>query len=172
MRVFVDYDERNNAIAVSDYLKKEKLNRKNMLDLHLTRAHLYQKVEDYDQMVNSLVLSVPLIKDHKLAAKIHFIIGQIYQTIGFDAEAFSNYRKCIENNPDYELFFYARLNMAQVSDLLETSGIKRIRKEFEKLLNDPKNEEFKDKIYYEMGQFELKQGNLEEAVAHYQSSAF
>ena len=171
MRVFVDYDERNNAVAVSDFLKKEKLNRKNLMNLYLTRAYMYHKYEDYDQMVNSLVQSVPLIKDHKHAAKIHFIIGQIYQEIGFDAEAYSNYRRCIRNNPDYELFFYARLNMAQVSDLSKESDVKKIRKYFVKLLEDPKNKEFRDKIYYEMGEFELKQDNITEAIEFYQASA-
>ena len=171
MRVFVDYDERNNAVAVSDYLKKEKLNRKNMLNLFLTRAYMYHKYEDFDQMVNNLVLSVPLIKDHKQAAKIHFIIGQIYQEIGFDAEAYSNYRKCIKNNPNYELFFYARLNMAQVSDLSRDSDVKKIRKYFVRLLEDPKNKEFKDKIYYEMGEFEFKQDNLDQAIENYKLSA-
>jgi tetratricopeptide (TPR) repeat protein len=44
------------------------------------------------------------------------------------------------------------------------------RKSFRRLLKDGKNKDFKDKIYYEMGVFELKQKNLDEAIADFNRS--
>ncbi len=170
MRTFIDASEQNNAIAVSDYLKKEKLNRSNKIQLHLTRAYLSKQQEDFSNVVSNLLVAAPLMRNDEGKAKIYYIIGQIYQQLGFDAEAYSNYQKVLRSNPEYELFFYARLNMAQVYDLSRNSDIRKIRKYFRKLLKDQKNKEYKDKIYYEMAAFEQKQGNLEDAIELYNNS--
>ncbi|CAN5147395.1 hypothetical protein BH23BAC1_BH23BAC1_01760 [soil metagenome] len=170
MRTFVDNKEENNAIAVSDFLKKEKLNRKNLKDLYLTRAHLYQKREDYDNVVGNLILAAPLMKKSVGKARILFIIGQIYQQLGFEAEAYNNYKESLKYSPDYELSFYTKLYMYQVYDLKKSNDVKKVRNYFAKLLKDTKNKEFKDKIYYEMAEFEIKQDNLDKAIVHYNSS--
>ena len=170
MRTFIEAGEQNNAIAVSDVLKKEKLNRRNKIHLHLTRAYLYMQREDYDNIVSNLLIAAPLMRNHEGKAKIYYIIAQIYQMLGFDVEAYHHYEKVLRSNPEYELFFYARLNMAQVYDLSKNSDTRKIRKYFRKLLKDKKNIEYKDKIYYEMAAFEQKLGNLEEAIEYYNSS--
>jgi len=170
MRTFIEYREMNNALAVSDYLKKEKLSKLNLKKLYLTRAYYYQIREDFDNMVLNLVTAAPLLSKKEGKAKTYFIIGQLYQKLGFDAEAYSNYRKCLANNPPYELSFYTKLNMAQVTEFSKNSDVKRIRKYFKKLVTDAKNQEFQDKIYYEMAQFEMKQENLEEALNYYRIS--
>jgi len=60
--------------------------------------------------------------------------------------------------------------MAQVAKLNDKGDVRAIRKQFSKLLADQKNQEFKDKIYYEMGEFERKQNNLTEAIEKYKLS--
>lgn len=170
MRTYIDNNEHNNAVAVSDYLKKEKLNKQNTKELALNRAYLYQIRENYDEMVKHLVIAAPLLTNQEGKAKINFIIGQIYQMLGFDAEAYNYYAKSLKSNPDYELSFYTKLNMAQVTELSDGSDVKKVRKYFRGLLRDSKNKEFKDKIYYEMGEFELKQENVPEAINYYKNS--
>ncbi|MEQ8925990.1 MAG: tetratricopeptide repeat protein [Fulvivirga sp.] len=170
LRVFVDYKEYDNAVAVEDYIKKEELNRKNQKILYLNKAHHNQVIENYDRMVENLVKAAPLLKKKDGKGRIYFIIGQIYQELGFDAEAFNYYKKCLASNPEYELDFYCRLNMAQVTQLGKSSDVKAARKLLNTLLKDSKNKEYKDKIYYEMAQFEFKQNNLDKAIEFYKSS--
>jgi tetratricopeptide (TPR) repeat protein len=170
MRTFVEKEEYNNADAVSDYLRKEKISRSNLKELHLTRAFLAQKREDYNNMVRHLVLAAPIAKKSERKARIYFIIGQIYQKLGFDAQAYNNYGLCLKSNPDFDLAFYARLYRAQVVELSDQSDVKRVNKYFVKLLKDRKNAEFKDKIYYEMGQFEYKQGHIRAAIERFKTS--
>lgn len=170
LRTFTDAKEYNNAVAVSDYLKKEDINKDNSKLLYINRAYYYQQREDYDHMVENLVKAAPLLKKKDGKGRIYFIIGQIYQMLGFDAEAFNYYKKCIASNPVYELDFYARLYMAQVTQLGKSSDVRAARKLFQKLLKDKKNKEFKDKIYYEMAEFELKRSNLKEALEYYNAS--
>lgn len=170
LRTFVEAQEFYNAEGVSDFLNKEKLNGENLRKLYLNRAYLYQKRKNNDKTVANLVLAEALMPNGKERGRINFIIGQIYQELGFDAEAYRYYKNTLKSGPEYELAFYTKLNMAQVTELNRNSERRKVEKYFKKLLRDPKNLEYKDKIYYEMGAFELKQGNLNEAIKNYKSS--
>jgi len=170
LRTFTKYGEYNNAQAVSDHLEKEKLNKKNLRHLYQARAYLYQELEDLDKMVGNLVLAAPLLSKKDGKARTYFMIGQVYQELNFEAEAYSNYKKVLTFNPPYELSFYAKLNMAQVTQFSKNNDLRRIRKYFRKLITDDKNEEFRDKIYYELAEFEIKQGNLNRALENYKLS--
>ncbi len=166
-RTFVEHREFNNAEAAFDYLEKENLNKKNRKKFHLEKAHYYQLREDYDNMVRNLTQAVPLLTRKDRPGRVYFIIGQVYQELGFESEAFNYYKECLSTNPDYEVDFYARLYMAQVAEISRSRDIASARKSFRKLLKDTKNKDFRDKVYYEMGVFERKQSNLNEAIVNY-----
>lgn len=100
MLTFIEYNELGNAISVSDYLEKEDLNKANLKRLYLVRAWYYQRNEDYNNMVFNLDKATPLVSQKDNKARIYFIIGQVYQELGFDAEAFNNYKKCLASNPN------------------------------------------------------------------------
>ncbi len=169
-RTFVEAGEYNNATAVVDYLEREELNKENKRVFSMAKAHYYQLTNDLDNMVKNLLEAVPLENNHDERAKIYFIIGQVYQQLTFEALAYENYRLCLVNNPPYELSFYAKLNMASVTQLSNSDDLKTVRRYFRKLLKDEKNIEFRDKIYYELANFELKQGNYDEAITNYNNS--
>jgi TolA-binding protein len=57
--------------------------------------------------------------------------------------------------------------MAQVAEISRSRDLSAARKSFKRLLKDRKNKEFKDKIYYEIGTFELKQKNITAAVTNF-----
>ncbi|MEQ8424422.1 MAG: hypothetical protein RIA63_06910, partial [Cyclobacteriaceae bacterium] len=150
---------------------KEPLSKQNAKKLFLEKAYYFQVRDNYDYMVRNLAQADSLLTKSDQKGRIYFIIGQVYQKLGFGSEAYNYYRKCIATNPAYEIDFYARLNMAQVARLDDKRDMKAVRKQFDKMLTDAKNQEFRDKIYYELAEFELKQGNLNEAVASYQQAA-
>jgi len=164
VHTFVDHGEYDNAQAAADFLQNEPLNKFNKKNLLLKKAYLYQAQTDYDRMVRNLTDVTPLLRKKDKPGRIYFIIGQVYQKLGFESEAFNYYRRCIATNPEYEVDFYARLYMAQVTEISRSRSVNAARKSFKKLLKDSKNKDFKDKIYYEMGVFELKQKNIQEAI--------
>jgi tetratricopeptide (TPR) repeat protein len=166
IRTYIEHNEYNNAQAAIDHLQKQKLNRVNSKKLFLEKAYLNQLNNDYDNMVRNLTQASPLLKKKDRRGRIYFIIGQVYQKIGFESEAYNYYKRCLATNPEYEVDFYARLYMAQVTEISRNKDINVARKSFRKLLKDVKNKEFRDKIYYEMGVFELKQDNLKEAIEY------
>jgi len=164
IHTFTEHQEYNNAQAAIDFLQKEELNSTNKKGLLLEKAYLYQMQGNLDYMVRNLSEATPLLKKKDKPGRIYFIIGQVYQKLGFEAEAYNFYKKCISTNPEYEIDFYARLYMAQVTEISRSKSVNAARKSFRKLLKDSKNKEFKDKIYYEMGVFELKQKNVGDAI--------
>ena len=170
IRTFAVNKEFKNAVAVADHLAKEDLNAKNTHYFYLNQAHLYQERGDMNLMVKNLVLAEEAFTNSQDKARIQFIIGQVYQQLDFGASAFSYYQKTLKNNPSYELSFFTKLNMAQVTQLSEGKDIKTVRKYFKKLLVDRKNFEYNDKIYYEMGLFEAKHGHLDDAIANFKRS--
>ena len=170
-RTFTENTEYDKAEEAFRFLEKEELNKTNKKNFYLEKAYHYQVRNDYDNMVRNLALADSLLvrSDHK--GRIYFIVGQVYQKLGFGSEAYNYYRKCLGTNPEYEIDFYARLNMAQVARLDDSRDVRTVRKQFMKLLTDVKNQEFQDKIYFEFGEFERKQGHLTEAIDNYKLSA-
>lgn len=170
MRSFIDYNEHNNAIAVADYLRKENLSKENMRDFLLIKTYLFQIRGDYDNMVRNLSQAVEIETKKKNKARYYFILGQVYQHLGFEGEAYNSYRKCLKSNPEYELSFYAKLNLAQVTKLDQKVDLKKIRGYFKKLLKDDKNRDFIDRIYYEMANFEINHNDPDLAIEYLKSS--
>lgn len=171
VRTFTEMGDYDRAEEAFHFLEKEKLAKVNAKNLFLEKAYYYQVRGDYNNMVNNLSKADTLLSRKDRKGRIYFIVGQVYQKLGFNAEAYNFYRKCLNTNPDYEIDFYARLNMAQVAQLENKRDIRLVRKQFDKLLKDTKNAEFKDKIYFELGEFEKKQNNLKEAIEQYKLSA-
>ena len=169
MRTFIENNEFANAEEASNYLESEILDKNNLKHLYLTRAYYNQVLDDKDNMVRNLVRADPLLTRNE-RARYYFIIGQIYQEIGFSSAAYDYYKKCIASNPEYEISFYAKLNIAQVTRLGDSRDLKKVRKYIRKLVRDEKNIEFRDRIYYEWGRFELKNNYLEEAILKFNQS--
>lgn len=164
IRTYIEHREMNNALAAIDYLEKADLSKTNRKKFLLEKAYFYQVLDDHDQMVRNLTAADDYLRKKDRRGRIYFIIGQVYQKLGFEAEAYNYYKKCLGTNPEYEVDFYARLYMAQVTEISRNRDVNAARKSFRRLLKDSKNKDFKDKIYYEMGIFELKQDDIKGAI--------
>src|SRR5579871_3915526 len=171
VRTFTEMGDYDRAEEAFHFLEKEKISRYNQKRLFLEKANYYQVRNDYNNMVNNLSKADTLLTRKDRKGRIYFIVGQVYQKLGFNAEAYNFYKKCLATNPDYEIDFYARLNMAQVAELGNKRDVRLVRAQFAKLLKDTKNAEFKDKIFFELGEFEKKQNNIKEALIDYRLSA-
>jgi len=167
VRTYTEKGDFEKAVEAVQYTESENLSPEEQKRLLLEKAHYYQVRGDLDNMVQSLSKADPLLRKQDRRGRIYFIIGQVYQHLGFNAQAYNYYQKTLHVSPEYEIDFYARLNMAQVAEIKNPAATRLVRKQFQKMLHDAKNKEFLDKIYYELGWFEQKQGRLKEAVWNY-----
>lgn len=166
LRSFIESGELNNARTVSDYLKKQPLDKKVITEVTQARADFFQEIGELEEMAENMEIAVQFTKPKRFRARQHFILGQLYQELGDNDKAFEHYKLTLKSNPSYDLSFYAQLYLAQVTRFNSDTDIKEIKKYFEKLLKDKKNEDYKDKIYYELAKFEYKQDNINKALSY------
>ncbi len=174
MRLFMLKKDFRSAAYVMDYLNKQPIvTKKNIRDFALTKAQYNRYKENYDSMASNIIKAIPLVTGKKeKKARLYFILGQLYQHQNKDSLAYINYKKAIKNNPPYELSFYAKLYLAQVTSLSNASDKKKTERYFKRLLRDKKNLEYKDKIYYEMALFEYKQKKYPKAITYLEKSVY
>ena len=170
MRTFLITKQLDNAKAVSDLLDKELGLPKDARELFLARADYYLQTEEPALAIAQLEKAVPLIPAKNERSRTRFILAQLYQAQGQNKEATAQLNNILKHNPPYELDFQSKLLLGQVSDLDQQSK-ERLDKYFAALLKDPKNKEYRDKIYYEMGRLAYRQKKYGEALALLRTSA-
>ncbi len=171
MRTYVLGNDFNNAFIVDDYLRKQSMTPNNLREYFKIKAWYHYKQKEYKETADNIEQSLKFMNwptDER--ARLHYIVAQIRQKEGKDSAAYAQYKACIRDNPPYELAFYAKTSLGQVTPINDANAVKSVEKYFKKLLKDLKNEDYKDKIYYEMGRFELKQNHVDKAVAHFKES--
>jgi len=130
MRSYFENNKIQESLEVYNYLRKVEMNKKNKISFHLNAAFIFQNIKNYDEVIKNLNLIEEEVTNKNQQSKILFLIGQIYQEKGFKNEAYKYYRKCLKNNPSFELEFYTKLNLAKVTELTNSNDIKKIYKYF------------------------------------------
>ncbi len=149
--------------------KKEKIAevpKKLYFEFFKTKADLAYKRRQEEAAIRLLEESLKHIKKSKEKARIHFVLGQLYEKRGERTAAQEHYKKVIKNNPKFNMAFNARLKKAFLGDKQKT------RTALHKMLKDAKNAEFKDQIYYALAMIELEEGNEKKAIENLHLAAF
>lgn len=141
-----------------------------LADYYSTRTQLYIKKQAYQQAADQLELAMNQ-KGVKENDRIRFtyILGQLYEETGQNSLALEKYKRVTRYNPPYEMAFNARVSMAEVYESGGQSS-EDLKKLLRKMLKDSKNVEYKDQIYYALGNIAMEEGEREEAIQFYQLS--
>ncbi|MGI4885011.1 MAG: tetratricopeptide repeat protein [Janthinobacterium lividum] len=170
MRTFVVTNQLESAKAVSDLLDREVGLPTDARELFLTRADYYLRTEEPKLAIPQLEKAVPLIEIKNERSRTRYLLAQLYQEQGDDKKAVEQLNDILAHNPPYELDFFSKLLLAQVSGL-DAENKARLDKYFAGLLKDPKNKEYRDKIYYEMARLAYRQKDYSGALAQLRTSA-
>lgn len=161
LKLYVDLREYEKANFTIDYLSKEtEISEENRYELYRTLAYYYESRSDKVGVIGALDKALDYKQEPKETSRINFILAQYYQAEGLDALAYSYYYRALEGNPPYERSFFAQLFAQQVAELNASKDLRKVRNYYEDLYKDPKNEDLKDVVVYEMALFEEKQGDL------------
>lgn len=165
LRLYVDLKDYEKANFTIDYLsKEEEINEENRYKLYQTLAYYYESRSDKNGVIGALQKALEFKQNAKETSRINFILAQYYQKEGIDAQAYSLYQKSLEGNPPYERSFFAQLYAQQVAELNASKDLRKVRNYYEELYKNPKNEDLKDVVVYEMALFEEKQGDLDKTI--------
>ncbi|MBD1397257.1 tetratricopeptide repeat protein [Pontibacter sp. JH31] len=170
MRTFMKMGEMDNAQQVSEFLRKERLNRDNARELYLARAQYHLAQGDTAAVIENLDLSIPNFDKKDDQSRVRFSLARLYQEQGKRQEAYKHYSRILRRNPPYDLGFFSRLYLGQVSELSDAQDLNRIAGYYQKMLRDEKNTEYRDKIFYEMAVFERRQQHYDKALENLSQS--
>ena len=134
--------------------------------LNVTAADFYLKQQKYKQAEPYVLEALSLVKKRKEKIRLTYIYAQLNEEDKNYTEASELFRQVIKMNPPYEMTFNATLKSAA----LHTGNSKSIKEELLDMLKDEKNTEYQDQIYFALGEFENRNGNLEQAIEYYVKS--
>lgn len=126
--------------------------------------------EDFKGAKTYLSKAIRLSKNKNKKTRMNYILGQIQLITKDYNEAINSFQKVVKSNPKYELVFNAKLNQTKAYDPNKNS-FQSLKKTLDKMLNDKKNNEYQDQIYFALAQMELKNLDTISAIQSFRFSA-
>ena len=172
IKSYIQTEEYPKAVAMIEQLQAKaaglsKPPKELMRNFDFTIADYYIAVKDYNNAVKYLKNGIMLNQNRDLRTRAMFILGQIYMLQGDSERATEQFKKVIRRNPEYEMVFESRMNMAKVGT---ADNAEQLFKMMKKMLRDPNNEDYRDRIYYAMAELALREGDEAKALNYLRKS--
>jgi len=150
-------NETSKMLLLLDLIENEKkLAPEHKGQLHALYAHHFIKKNEYDKAIERLEAAILLTKNKKQRTRYTFVLAQLYQRTGNFKNATIQYSNVIRLKPKYEMEFQARINRARAFDL-EGGNTANVKRELQKMLHDKKNKEYRDQIYFALGELAFRE---------------
>ncbi|MBI4945701.1 MAG: tetratricopeptide repeat protein [Bacteroidetes bacterium] len=157
---------------ILDVLKHDsKLPKRLRGDYFSVLSDYYIRTEEYKKAVDALKKTIPFTKKKNVRARYIYILAQLYEQEGNLEKASQFYSSCATLHPSYEMEFNARLSKARTFQVENGEGTKDLKKELTKMLKDEKNKDFRDQVYYALGDISARENDIPAAINLFKSSA-
>ncbi len=167
MRAYTEKEDYNSAIEVYNFLQNKTIDKELILEYHLFAHALFKKINDIEKLFRELISIESIAKKKSLINKVYFAIGQVY-LINQEYELAQDYfKKCIKNNPSFEMEFNAKIFYSKA---LINNEKYEVDKFFNKLIRDKKNIDNLDRIYFEIGLSNYKKEKYNDAIRSFNIS--
>ena len=107
-------------------------------------------------------------KKKKQKAREYYLLGQVYQEMGDNANAFAAYGKVPGQNPPYELEFNARIKQTEV---VPPSNAHKTIKNLQAMARSSKNKDYLDQVCYALGNVYLSVKDTARTIEQYKKGA-
>ncbi len=139
-------------------------------DLATAEAYLFIKQKQYTKAIPPLTKAIELSDSKKERARLSFILAQLYERAGQYDQAYAAYDKVLKNSPKYEMEFNARLKQTTAGWSNSNINSESALKTYERMLNDDKNLEYRDQIYFSMADIALRDGQKKKGIEYLRKS--
>jgi tetratricopeptide (TPR) repeat protein len=169
-RIYNETGNYNESFRILNELNLSKDFTKNLSEMYYTTlADLFLKQKRYKEAGESLGKALEFVSGKRNKYRLTYLSAQVNEKTGDGEKATSLYQEIVRMNPPYEVEFNARINLAGVFDVNSGNPV-YIKRELERMLRDSKNKEFRDQIYFALGNLVKKEGKEDEAVDYYKKS--
>ena len=164
----------NDALVIkniSKLLEDQDVKKQVFADANALLAASFLNLEEKDSAVAKLKLAIEFTKVNQQTARYRFVLGQLYQELGYKNSAVLSYQSVIEMNRKAERKFViqAHAKKAELFDYQSGDSVSFV-KTFDKLIQDRENRPYKDLIFHQMAVFHDKQNNQKTALDFYNAS--
>ena len=172
VKTYIQTEQYSKAIAIIELLQSKMVSQKKvpkelLRNFDLTVADYYIATKDYRRAIDYLKAGMMQIKDRDMRLRVMFILGQIYMELDDAKHATEWFKKVSKKNPPYEMLFESKMNMARMGS---AGNAKELYKMLNRMLDDRKNEEYIDRIYFAMAELAMREGDVNKAVGFYRES--
>ena len=161
-QIYIDQKDFESALNVENFIKEVPLNASQKTDFILNKAYYHQVKNEIPIAVALLNEEISHIKTRIQKARLHFVLGQLFQSQGKNSLAQENFNQVKNNKPNYELLLNAQIASkkltGQVGDL-------------EKMLKEPKNLDKQSEIYLALGQISYANKDFEKAREYWSKAS-
>lgn len=168
------YAERGNGFSAEYILNN--LNAETLVFDHVkdqlpaSYAHLFIKQEEYKRATAYLQEAIGRSDDKHDKARYAYIMGQLYERDGNPTEALAAFKMSQSYKPKYEMSFHAALKQITLSHQNNLYSQDQALKKLDRMYRDDKNAEYGSQIKMAIGEIYLEAGNLNEAIANFQTA--
>ena len=138
-------------------------------DVYATKLQYDINVQDYADGEAMAKQAVRYCNSTKQKLRWIFILAQLQELNNKNDDALANYERIAGSNANFEMAFNAQLNSIRIEDTRNGIKISRLDR-LKSLLKNPNNKEFKDQIYYQIGQIYYGNKDINNAIKNYKLS--
>lgn len=135
--------------------------------LNIAGAAINIKQKKYLVAIKLLEQAIPKVKNKAQKIRYNFVLAQLYILTKKNTNALEKFKKVVKLNPPYEFAFNAKLNMAKAINTKNRGEVRDAMATLRTMLNDDKNIDYFDQIYFELGNLELADKNESQAIVEY-----
>ena len=147
------YSSADELLETIRYMNEKKNKKKFAVLFNAAKAeyHLTAPDGDVQEAIDYIGNALDNKPKRDFRTRLQLILGELYENLGQQAEAQKNFKAVIKKSDNYEMTFCAQMHLAANYDGTE-SNRNAITKQLNKMLDDKKNEDYKDQIYYALSE--------------------
>ena len=164
----------NDALAVTNLrklLKEIKFKDQIFADANATLAQAFLNLKEKDSAVAKLKLAQQFTKENEEKARYNYILGQVYEDLGYKDSAFAAYQDVIDmkRKASRQYVIHAHIRQAAQFDFEKGDTLAYLKK-YKALLKDRENRPYLDVLNHQMGLFYDRNKKEELAKKYYNTS--
>ena len=162
-------DFKSAEIELKEIQKDKRFPKKLAQEFSMVAAEFYLQQKDFVNATAELLKITSLTKRKRNKVRANYILAQIYQNTKNYSLAQKHYKFVLKSNPEYEMAFNAKMNLARS---FEEGNIKAIKMKDNllKMTKDDKNKEYLDQVYFTIAEMEMNNKDTLEAIKNYNLS--
>lgn len=164
-KCYIEQDWIYDAEDVIRNIQRDSIDRGAQKEWDYTLADYYLHTGDLEQSANYLRKVVKHEMRSKQRAREWFLLGQVLAAQHKNDEAYDAFKRCIRQNPPYELEFNARIAMTEV---MPSGAAKSKITKLRRMAHSDKNKDFLDQVYYALGNVYLAERDTANAIGAYE----